>query len=377
MLEFISHPTNCYFAIALLHVFSALYFAAVRWFHVCAPYKQHPDYYYPARKWITLMCLFVLVEIPYVLNPVSDICFLTACVVLSWTYPLAAIVCCHYYFRDVSSCGKESSAFVLMMCLVLFAEALFPVFVMLIPGYMEQYYTYVVVVISTVSVLLYSLLAICIYSLYGKIQREYLDNYSDVSRIPTTMGYIALVSMLAIFVLTSLPLVTQSRFSLAIIQAVLVCWHVVFLIYILDSHLGRLSYDVVDCSQDRLCEGKTHVAEVECTDMEKEPLIVEHDMLLLRRIEDVIQTERPYLDSGFTAVDLAMKLGTNRTYLTNAIKIRYDSFYHLVNSYRLKYAEKYLSEHPDIKREQLALASGFGSYRSYLRALKSIGCGLS
>jgi len=370
MLEFISQPINCYFAIALLHVFSALYFAAVRWFHVCAPYKQHPDYYFPARKWLTLMCLFILVEVPYVLNPASHICFLTACIVLSWGYPLAAITCCFYYFRDVSSSEKNSFVFRMMVGLVLAVETLFAILTMVVPGAMEQYYAYIVVVISTVSVLLYSLLAIFIYILYGKVRRKYLDNYSDGSRIPATMGYTALFSMLTIFVLTSLPLITQSRTSLAAIQAVLILWHALFLIYILDSHVEPMQEDGL-LDEQRMVG--LEVVEELGTVKEETPLIVDHDALLLQQVEELMQAQQPYLDSSFTAVDLAAKLGTNRTYLTNAIKTQYESFYHLVNSYRLKYAKKHSEEHPELRKGKLAIVAGFGSYKSYIRALKTIG----
>lgn len=366
MLDFISQPMIGYFAIALLHVFSALYFAAVRWFHVCAPYKHKPEEYYPARKWLSLMCLFILVEIPYVLNPASDVGFLTACLVLSWGYPLSAVVVSYAYFRDRNVSKRNNPSLLTLCFLVLGAEVALALAALFCPDLCLHYYIYIVVVVSTVSFLIYAVLALFCLALYRKIQHEFRDTYSDESRYPATMGYSALLSMLLIFAFTSLPLLMHSRLLLAIVQVVLIIWHVVFLIYILDSHVKA------ETESDVSVVSVEETVDVPSDEAVEEKMEQDRDALLLGRIEELMQTKQPYLKSHFTAMDLAAELGTNRTYLTNAIKTRYESFYHLVNSYRLKYAEKYQLEHPDMKKEQLAIASGFGSYRSYVRALKSV-----
>ncbi len=352
-----SQPMVAYFAIALLHLFSGLYFAAIRWFHVCVPYRQNPDFYYPARKWLAIFHLFVLVELPYVLNPASDICFLTACVVLAWSYPVAAVTVGYAYFGDQET-RKHSSVFLLFVVLVLVCQSLFSLAVLIFPDFLSQYYTYLLVVVATVSFLLYGWLALASWALYKKIRRSCLDSFSDEEKLPTSMAYTGLFSMLTIFVLTSLPFVTQSRAALAVVQVVLIVWHLFFLIFILDSKI--------------VSEEKEEV--VLADEEERVPLVSDMETLLLSRVEDLMVKRRLYLKSGFTAAELAVELGTNRTYLTNAIKTKYESFYHLVNSYRLEYAEKYLREHPESKKEQLALAAGFGSYRSYARALKTFNC---
>lgn len=392
MLDFISQPMIGYFSIALLHVFSALYFAAVRWFHVCASYKGKEKVYYPARKWLTLMCLFIMVEVPYVLNPASDICFLTACMVLAWGYPLAAVVVCYAYFKEKNVAKKNYPSFLSLCFLVLAAEVCLSWAVLICPEFCTHYYNSIVVVLVTVSVFIFAVLALFCYALYRKIRLECLDNYSDESYFPSSMGYSALFSMLIIFVLTSLPLLTHSRLFLAVVQGVLIVWHIVFLIYILDSHVISKDENVEVLGMDgETADGELVNKFIEENDLSLEMQVVdeteeenlkektersnvvdEHVVCLLNQIEELMQNAQPYLNPRFTAMDLASELGTNRTYLTLAIKTRYESFYHLVNSYRLEYAEKYLQEHPEVRKEPLAVASGFGSYRSYVRALKSI-----
>lgn len=374
-LSLFSQPMLIYYSVALLHVFSALYFAVVRWFHVCAPCKHNPDYYYPARKWLSIMCLFVLLETPYIIDPASDVCFLTACTVLAVNYPLAAVMVCFAYFKAHHS-GKDALPLIWMGLPVFVAEILFVALTLALPQWCEGHLVSLIVALSTVSLLAYLLLALFCWKLYCQLKAQSQDNYSDDLSVPTRMGYTALVSMLVIFVLTSLPLVTQSRMALAIVQVVLIVWHLVFLVYVLDSQVSPEKDDLLLVAQLQRVDSPEHPSDLEAASNEIQANLELEDenVRLFKRIEMLMATDQPYLRPGYTAVELAAELGTNRTYLTHAIKTNYESFYHLINSYRLKYAQDYLAEHPEIKKEQLAIAAGFGSYRSYVRALKSISC---
>lgn len=374
-LSIFSQPMLFYYSVALLHVFSALYFAVVRWFHVCAPYKHNPYYYFPARKWLSIMCLFVLLEIPYIINPASDVCFLTACSVLAVNYPLSAVMVCFAYFKARHS-GRDTLPLIWMGLPVFVAEILFVALALVLPHWCEGHLMSLVVALSTVSLLAYILLALFCWKLYCQLKAQSQDNYSDDLSVPTRMGYTALFSMLVIFVLTSLPLVAQSRMALAYVQLVLIVWHLVFLVYVLDSQVSPENDDLLLVSQLLSMDSSEHPSELEkmTDEMQTNLELEDENVRLFKRIERLMVTDQPYLRPGYTAVELAAELGTNRTYLTHAIKTNYESFYHLINSYRLKYAQDYLAEHPEIKKEQLAIAAGFGSYRSYVRALKSIRC---
>lgn len=375
LLSIFSQPMLIYYSVALLHVFTALYFAVVRWFHVCAPYKHNPDYYFPARKWISIMCLFVLLEIPYIINPASDVCFLTACAVLAVNYPLSAVMVSFAYFKARHS-ERDTLPLIWMSLPVLGGEIFFVALTWVAPQWCEIHLPSMIVALCTVSLLTYLLLALFCWGLYRKLKAQSFDIYSDTSSVPFPMGYMALVSMLLIFVLTSLPLVTQSRMVLAIVQVVLIVWHLVFLVYVLDSQVSPENDDLLLVAQLQRVDSSESSSDSEPTTNEVQANLELDDesIRLFKRVEKLMRTEQPYLRPGYTAVEMAAELGTNRTYLTHAIKTNYESFYHLINFYRLKYAQDYLAEHPEIKREQLAIAAGFGSYRSYLRALKSIGC---
>ena len=56
---------------AFAYILSALFFAAVRWFHVCQPYQKQVDYYFPGRRVVVFFNLLTLITFPYVLWPSS------------------------------------------------------------------------------------------------------------------------------------------------------------------------------------------------------------------------------------------------------------------------------------------------------------------
>lgn len=66
-----SSPTYLFGLAAAVYVTVCLVCAAVRWFHMCAPYNRNPRYYYPGRPFVTAAWLSSLCLIPYVFHPES------------------------------------------------------------------------------------------------------------------------------------------------------------------------------------------------------------------------------------------------------------------------------------------------------------------
>lgn len=56
----------------LIFIVSGIICAVVRWFHMCRPYSQEADYYYPARKQITFYYAAIMLQLPYFLSPMSE-----------------------------------------------------------------------------------------------------------------------------------------------------------------------------------------------------------------------------------------------------------------------------------------------------------------
>lgn len=86
---------------------------------------------------------------------------------------------------------------------------------------------------------------------------------------------------------------------------------------------------------------------------------------LFSRIEEAIVKKELYLDSSFSRTLLAREVGSNRTYVTKALKTHGVGFYDYLNRYRLERAKQILSqrENSTMLMEEVACGSGFSSVR--------------
>lgn len=90
--------------------------------------------------------------------------------------------------------------------------------------------------------------------------------------------------------------------------------------------------------------------------------------LLSEQLEKLFTVDKVYLEPRLRLVDLAQKLGTNRTYLSNFFnKERQTTFYEFVNGYRISHSEKLLTT-TDYTLDVVAELSGFNSLSTFRRA---------
>ena len=89
------------------------------------------------------------------------------------------------------------------------------------------------------------------------------------------------------------------------------------------------------------------------------------------RLEKLFNEEQTYLNKDLTIWELARKLGTNRTYLSQIINTDYgQNFSAFVNSYRVCHAKKLQQSRPELSQAEIADLSGFGSVKSWRRAVQ-------
>ena len=94
---------------------------------------------------------------------------------------------------------------------------------------------------------------------------------------------------------------------------------------------------------------------------------------LMQRICDLMEQEKPYLNSDLKLVDLAAMLATNRNIISSCINTqRGCSFSQFVNEYRVAHAQKLMRNQPDIKNSEVWMSSGFSTEMSYFRNFKAV-----
>ncbi|MBR4364788.1 MAG: helix-turn-helix domain-containing protein [Prevotella sp.] len=90
------------------------------------------------------------------------------------------------------------------------------------------------------------------------------------------------------------------------------------------------------------------------------------------KLDEVMEKEKPYLNSDYKLEDLAQRLGTNRTYLSDYLHTtKKMAFYDFINQLRItKKSIPLMKLHPEYSVDQVASASGFNSISTFRRAFQ-------
>lgn len=93
----------------------------------------------------------------------------------------------------------------------------------------------------------------------------------------------------------------------------------------------------------------------------------------MQRILELMEQQKPYLDSNLKLSELAAMLATNRNAISSCINTqRGCSFSQFVNEYRVSFAQKLMRNQPDIKNSEVWMSSGFSTEMSYFRTFKAV-----
>jgi len=94
---------------------------------------------------------------------------------------------------------------------------------------------------------------------------------------------------------------------------------------------------------------------------------------LMDRICQLMEEEQLYLSSDLKVQDVAVRLETNSSYISDCINNGHGrSFSQFVNTYRVRYAQELLRQRPDTKVAFIAAESGFSSEVSFFRNFKIV-----
>ena len=118
---------------------------------------------------------------------------------------------------------------------------------------------------------------------------------------------------------------------------------------------------------DAPCEEKIQEAIQEATDTSMDY------SELMRRICQLMDEQRLYLNPNLKITDIATILGTNRSTISACINSQRDcSFPQFVNTYRVARAQELLRNQADIKIAEVCLKAGFSNEASFYRIFKAI-----
>ena len=193
------------------------------------------------------------------------------------------------------------------------------------------------------------------------IEYEQLVNnsYADVEKKSLTIIHYMLIAFIITSVMSfAMNVIGREQFNdsqqlLAIPSTIFSC--LLFSI----GYIGyRQDFDIEDIEAD---EQKAD------EQVSNQPIISE----LQKRIEQLMEEEQLFRQPNLKIVDLVQKLGTNRSYIYQAINREMGlSFAEYINRMRIEYASQLILQHPDMPVSTIGEQAGFNSSTSFYRNFK-------
>lgn len=346
---------------AAVYIVTCWTFSVVRGVHNCGTPKERRDYIWPDRKMQVIIYLTATVLLPYVLNPRSE----SAWLLMKSYFP------CTYYFY----CGSMIFCFfgsvkqwkmwktTNLIAAVITALAMMPIVIhgwwpsgVLSPESIRV--CNIVVIVVSLVMMVYTGVAMWQVWKWMGIARDV--NYSNPEDFPTEYAHRVWMAPIILTPLLWPAYITDSPKVMAVLCVPLAIFNIVLLLNVMpvwrraailsDSDEGALEMDV-DAPAELAEERTSRIAD---------------------EIEQFVNTEAAYLDPHLKLEQVVERCSFSRRYVSQVFTERFGSFSDYVNGLRLDYYERYKSQHPNSTEESAAEASGFTSFKAYLKAKERV-----
>ena len=227
-----TQPENFYSLACYTYILSGVICAIVRWFHMCRPFDQRGDYFYPARRQVTFFYAATALQLPYMLCPGDPGSWFFARSFGILYYPVCFALLYHRFFQMRHLWSKNLS--IAYFCSpFLLLGALFVIVVFHQNDLLLPYKRLWECIMVCVSILLtYRLVKECRW-VAKKVESYHTQNYSNESDFPFTfaknMLYLPAVWLIVMWTLFLL----DNQMVKAFIDLIIAAWHVLFLCRIL------------------------------------------------------------------------------------------------------------------------------------------------
>lgn len=355
------NDTNSYiflYSANLVFILTNLYGWILKAFYRARPYRDNYDSLFPAQSAVAALYLLQIFEIPYLLmvGEPKALFYVNAFSILLFS-SLMVVMCDGYFFWKRSLLWYTVGYFlpVALVVLYLLAAAM-----ELVPATRE---TYRVMFWIVTAVFLYYVARLVVVrrSISRTIRTFDEQSYSNSDDFPVRFARrIEWVPIAICAVMFGCFMLNDTRVKMwrDLLFSVVNVW---FLLYTLNPHRKGTKREM-ELGQRRITSVNTptkyKLSEARCK-------TIDNQLIAL------MEQERPFLDSHLTLEQLALRLGVNRNYISEVIsRSGRRSFYTLINSYRLEYAEGMLRRDPTLKIEHVAFDSGFSSMSLFSQLFK-------
>ena len=369
-------PEGLYSAGCLIFITTGVICAYLRWNHMCRPFCDDAEYFYPARKLVTLFYASIVLMLPYVFAPMDSAVWTYTRTFGVLYYPVCFAVAIRQYFQLRGHRKNNLPWKVYMwappaMILVMLFSLIFGCH-----DWMAEHDSTVLYTVGAISMLFTLVTVHVLMTLKKEMERFNTDNYSNDEDFPYNFAAKMLYTPLLWIVSMWIIFVTGNRWIKFAIDIFSSWWMVYFLSIILhpqrvlrpneiENEMNKLetrkdlAIDEIKERDARIDEETEYTSDDDGTPMD----VIQEEVLaiILRRFRE------PHL----LKTEVLMELGNGK--MNRASKfISSIGYYNLVNMFRLEYARLYKEAHPDAKQEEIALASGFVSRTAYYKAKRNV-----
>lgn len=375
-----TQPENFYSLACYTYILSGVICAIVRWFHMCRPFDQRSDYFYPARRQVTFFYAATALQLPYMLCPGDPGSWFFARSFGILYYPVCFALLYHRFFQMRHLWSKKLS--IAYFCSpFLLLGALFVIVVFHQNDLLLPYKRLWECIMVCVSILLtYRLVKECRW-VAKKVESYHTQNFSNESDFPFTfaknMLYLPAVWLIVMWALFLL----DNQMVKAFIDLIIAAWHVLFLCRILhpsrpvsskrsiddmktieDENMERILQEnellekVVEATDNLILEEPCTEDEAGVTDENNETDEANERQLIERNGENTRQriekekwesvknevltiVSRRYLEPSLKRIEVIRDVSAMNHTLAGTF-ITQVGFYRLVNAFRVRHYER-------------------------------------
>lgn len=347
--------SDIFFADAcLVYMVAGLFCALVRWFHICRPYSADVEYYYPARKQMSVFYALCVLQFPYVINPSSEATWIYVSIFGIIYYPAClALLFKRYFYRESiydSLAGKIVSVFPMAVICTLCVAS------MVWSGWVESHQTALMAGTGGLSIILMSYATYILAQLKRKVDKYHYDNFSCEKDFPYRFAKAVVHLPILWFLLSWTVFLCESRWAKFVVDIIMTVFMVIFLLIVLHPQRNPLEEECAEApggddgaqgqEDDGLQEVSGHKTFADEGEREE----------IRRELVEVIG--RMYRNSGLLKTEVINEMGYGKKTLAKEY-IAEVGFFNFVNAFRLEHARLYREAHPQATLDQIAEESGF------------------
>lgn len=342
---------------ATAYIVTCWVFSVVRGFHNCGTLKERRNYIWPDRKMQVIIYLCGTVLLPYVLNPHSEAAWLLMKSYFPCTYYFycGSLIFC--FFGSVKQWKIWKTTNLIAAFITAGAILPFVLHAWLPSGLLSPESIRVCnVVVVVVSFLMMIYVGVAMWQVWLWIRLARDVNYSNPEDFPTEYAHRMWVTPIILTPLLWPAYITDSPAVMAVLCIPLAIFNIVLLLNVMP--VWRRAAILSDSNEEDLeipIDAPAELAE-------------ERTNRIAAEIEQFVNTEAAYLDPHLKLEQVVERCSFSRSYVSKVFTERFGGFSDYVNGLRIDYYERYRMQHPNSMEESAAEASGFTSYKAYVKA---------